>query len=154
IENLSLRNFKAFRLLDNLPLLPLTVFCGANSSGKSSILQSLLLWKQSLEHCAPGAIALLNGPLVRLGSLSNITHGHDSEASVELGLSIIPSEPKRYSQNSYKVTFGLRDPSETGVFGTAVTLLEAELKVSAHASPVSTLKIIPVDNDLYRIRWN
>ncbi|RYF99007.1 MAG: DUF3696 domain-containing protein, partial [Caulobacteraceae bacterium] len=42
-----LANFRAFRDTGTLDMAPITVFCGANSSGKSSILKSLLLVKQS-----------------------------------------------------------------------------------------------------------
>ena len=40
---LILDNFKAFGTRQVLPLAPITLLYGANSSGKSSILQSLLL---------------------------------------------------------------------------------------------------------------
>jgi predicted ATPase len=43
----SLSNFKGFKKLEPIALKPLTVICGANNSGKSSIIQSLLLMKQS-----------------------------------------------------------------------------------------------------------
>jgi len=43
----SLSNFKGFKRLESIDLKPLTVICGPNNSGKSSIIQSLLLMKQS-----------------------------------------------------------------------------------------------------------
>jgi predicted ATPase len=43
----SLTNFKGFKKLEPIALKPLTLICGANNSGKSSIIQSLLLMKQS-----------------------------------------------------------------------------------------------------------
>src|SRR5437763_1310294 len=47
---------------------PLTILAGANSSGKSSIIQPLLLLKQTLEAAYdPGAL-LLNGPNVKFTS--------------------------------------------------------------------------------------
>jgi predicted ATPase len=46
----------------SIPLAPLVVLTGANSSGKSSIIQSLLLVAQSTDD-----EIILNGPLVRLG---------------------------------------------------------------------------------------
>ncbi len=47
ITNISLRNFKCFRELEVNPKL-ITVFIGPNGTGKSSVLQALLLLKQSL----------------------------------------------------------------------------------------------------------
>ena len=45
-----LSNFKSYTGNTSLKLAPLTLLCGANSSGKSSILQSMLLIKQTLEN--------------------------------------------------------------------------------------------------------
>ena len=39
LSNISLENFKSFRELTNLDIRPLTVLCGANSSGKSTLLK-------------------------------------------------------------------------------------------------------------------
>jgi hypothetical protein len=51
---------------------PLTILAGANSSGKSSIIQPLLLLKQTLEAAYdPGAL-LLNGPNVKFTSASQL----------------------------------------------------------------------------------
>jgi predicted ATPase len=44
---LSLRNFKAWREPITVPLAPVTMLLGTNSSGKSSLIQALLLLKQT-----------------------------------------------------------------------------------------------------------
>lgn len=62
---LAVRGFKSIAAEQCLELRPLTILAGANSSGKSSIMQPWLLLKQTLECPAdPGAI-LLDGPNVR-----------------------------------------------------------------------------------------
>lgn len=43
----QLQNFRSFEDTGSIELAPITVLCGANSSGKSSILKSILLVKQS-----------------------------------------------------------------------------------------------------------
>ncbi|MFJ9372907.1 DUF3696 domain-containing protein [Streptomyces sp. NPDC101455] len=48
IDRLTLHNFKAFRDA-SLPMGPLTLLTGLNSSGKSSVLQSIALLRQSYE---------------------------------------------------------------------------------------------------------
>ena len=50
ITELSAQNFKSWEDTGKLQLAPLTGFFGANSSGKSSILQVLLMLKQTVEH--------------------------------------------------------------------------------------------------------
>ena len=49
INNLRIENFKGWKDTGNIKLSPLTVFFGANSSGKSSIGQFLMLLRQSVE---------------------------------------------------------------------------------------------------------
>ncbi|MEV8287061.1 AAA family ATPase [Streptomyces niveus] len=71
ITRLTLVNFKAFRRLE-LPLGPLTLLTGLNSSGKSSVLQALALLRQSVDNAARGL--LLNGELVELGSARDVLH--------------------------------------------------------------------------------
>ncbi|MFF5531960.1 DUF3696 domain-containing protein [Streptomyces cinerochromogenes] len=74
ITGLTLVNFKAFRRLE-LPLGPLTLLTGLNSSGKSSVLQSLALLRQSFGRLAtPEAGLLLNGELVELGTARDVLH--------------------------------------------------------------------------------
>src|SRR5438046_1090990 len=60
--------FKSLRDSTRIEIAPLTVLAGANSSGKSSAIQPLLLLKQTLEASYdPGAL-LLDGPNVRFTS--------------------------------------------------------------------------------------
>ncbi|WBQ04149.1 AAA family ATPase [Kribbella sp. CA-293567] len=73
-----MRNFKAFAD-QKIPLAPLTLLSGLNSSGKSTVLQSLALLRQSNE--AGGLILdlaesgfLLNGDLIELGVGRDVRH--------------------------------------------------------------------------------
>ncbi len=68
----SLCGFKSIACETELEIKPLTILAGANSSGKSSIMQPLLLMKQTLESAYdPGAL-LLDGPNIHLSSSSQI----------------------------------------------------------------------------------
>jgi predicted ATPase len=60
-------------------LAPITVFAGANSSGKSTFLQSFLLLKQTLQYGASNRALSLNGPLLRLGTADDVVHYGDSD---------------------------------------------------------------------------
>lgn len=107
IDRLTLTNFKAFRQAD-LPLGPLTLLTGLNSSGKSSVLQALALLHQSytagdFDHA--GEVAdergqlglmvvhddgfLLNGELVTLGTGQDVLHEDfvGEEPEITLGVS-------------------------------------------------------------------
>ena len=74
LTHLTLENFKAFQKLDNLPIKPITILCGTNSCGKSSILQSILLLKQTIENKNPKQNLLLNGRFVNLGYFRDIIY--------------------------------------------------------------------------------
>lgn len=64
ITELTIEGFKSIRDKIVLPVKPLTVLAGANSSGKTSLMQPLLLLKQTLEAPYDPGPLLLNGPHV------------------------------------------------------------------------------------------
>ncbi|UKS30057.1 DUF3696 domain-containing protein [Paenibacillus sp. HWE-109] len=65
ITKISLFGYKSFFEECSIDILPLTILSGTNSSGKSSIMQPLLLMKQTLEESYDPGTLLLNGPNVR-----------------------------------------------------------------------------------------
>ncbi len=68
ISSIYLKNFKCFADQD-IDLNTLTLLSGLNSSGKSSLLQSLLLLRQSYQQgLLPGSGLALNGDLVCIGT--------------------------------------------------------------------------------------
>ena len=86
LREYRLTNFKAFGETVTIPIRPLTLIFGANSSGKSSIFQSLLLLKQTLEEAKNPETALLpKGSLVDLGTYSDFVHRHETDRNFEFG---------------------------------------------------------------------
>ncbi len=72
ICSIAVHGFKCLAKESRIEIRPLTILAGANSSGKSSIMQPLLLMKQTLQASYdPGAL-LLNGPNVRLTSVDQL----------------------------------------------------------------------------------
>ena len=88
LTGIGLRNFKAFGdEMQEAPLSKITLIYGPNSGGKSSIIQALLLLKQSLRSSYGGDRTLEpNGEFVDLGSIEAMIHRHISVA--KLGMSI------------------------------------------------------------------
>lgn len=74
IRKMSLENFKSFRQLKDVELRNITVIAGKNSCGKSSILQSLLLLKQTLESSTDAPICL-EGKYIKCSNIKEITYG-------------------------------------------------------------------------------
>ena len=65
ITRITVGGFKSIYPEQSIEIKPLTILAGANSSGKSSMIQPLLLLKQTLDSTYdPGAL-LLNGPNVK-----------------------------------------------------------------------------------------
>jgi len=72
ITAITVRNYKSICQEQRLELRPLTLLAGANSSGKSSIMQPLLLLKQTLEAPFDPGPLLLDGPNVRFTSTEQL----------------------------------------------------------------------------------
>jgi hypothetical protein len=91
IDALRLENFKAIGSPQSVVIRPLTLIFGANNSGKSSLLQALLLLKQTLEEAdSPRTTLLPRGNLVDLHSLRMLRHRpstHDATVNISLRLS-------------------------------------------------------------------
>ncbi len=68
ITSLSVSGFKSIVEEQTLEIRPLTLLAGANGSGKSSMMQPLLLLKQTLEAPYDPGPLLLDGPNVRFTS--------------------------------------------------------------------------------------
>lgn len=88
LTHAELANFKAFGRKTLVPLAPLTLLYGANSAGKSSIIQSLLLLKQSRR----GTHLNTQDALVNLGGFDGIVHRHQSaDLELSLGYGVLPA---------------------------------------------------------------
>lgn len=81
LQRISLANFKCFESLD-LACAPLTLLCGLNGMGKSSVMQALLILRQSFE-----AFRLQEGKLILGGALLDLGTSTDvlfEDADVEI----------------------------------------------------------------------
>lgn len=95
LQSLSLRNFKSWRQVDDLRLGRITGFFGTNSSGKTSLLQLILLLKQTTE-ASDRSLPLDLGDdksLVELGTFRDVLHGRDTEKTLEWSLGWTTAEP-------------------------------------------------------------
>ena len=95
ITHIKMQNFKSWQDSKKVELAPLTGFFGTNSSGKSSLLQMLLLLKQTVGHSNPREIVFFGdaNSLVNLGSFDEVIHGHNSEESLTLEFGCKFKEP-------------------------------------------------------------
>ena len=83
---LELKHFKCFELL-RLPLSNLTVLSGTNASGKSSVLQSLVLLHQTMRDHEWSDRLVLNGLVAQIGTMSDVVDKINGRGGFEIGLS-------------------------------------------------------------------
>lgn len=95
LTSLHLRNFKSWPDTDEIPLRPITGLFGANSSGKTSLLQALLLLKQTSDSSDRGLVFHFGDKTtpVDLGDFYSVVYGHDVESTLGISMSWRESEP-------------------------------------------------------------
>ena len=86
LRRIGLKNFKCFAALD-LPCAPLNLLCGLNGMGKSSVIQALLVLRQSFESGELQAGHLvLGGERIDLGAGSDVLFEDAEEEVIEFFL--------------------------------------------------------------------
>lgn len=85
INEISLRNFKCFEIL-KLPLAELTLLSGPNASGKSSVLQALILLHQTMREHEWSTRLLLNGDELKLGTVLDVVDEIHGREAIDIGI--------------------------------------------------------------------
>ena len=144
LTSIGLRNFKAFGdEMQEAPLSKITLLYGPNSGGKSSIIQSLLLLKQSLKsnygmydhrNLVPGD----ENSLVDLGSIQSMIHRHETARELGIDLSYQNVELSRDSaEHSISMRFR-NERSRTSLAGVGYRIKSSEneaILLDADAKP-------------------
>ena len=104
ISSITLKNFKGFKELKDMKIKPVTVLCGTNSCGKSTILQSLLLYKQSLENQDPNKMLTLKGRFTNLGKFEDLIFQKnlDNIITFDFKLQFDKSFPIRFNEKHFQ----------------------------------------------------
>ena len=111
IDHLHLRHIKAWHDSGPVRLAPVTMLLGSNSSGKSTLLQSLLLLKQTV--AAPDRTVHLHlghsdaGDPVQLGSFADLlSQGVAAPRHCSMALGFARPEGERVRQGYFACTYG------------------------------------------------
>ncbi|MFN8719842.1 MAG: DUF3696 domain-containing protein [Rhodospirillales bacterium] len=130
LKRLVFSNFKSWAHAD-LHCAPITGVFGTNSSGKTSLIQFPLLLKQT-KNATDRALALdLNGDLVKLGTIGDAIHQHDTTRFIDWGLAFELSKD-----------LVLADPSEATAPSIARGhILDIYAKVDVHQGGPRTLAL-------------
>lgn len=89
LSEISIEGFKSIRVERKLALSALNIVAGANSSGKSSFMQPLLLLKQTLEAAYDPGPLLLDGPNVKFTELSQLFSKSSTKKQLVIVLSLV-----------------------------------------------------------------
>src|SRR5262249_3198387 len=147
LKRWSLANFKSFKDETQLDLAPITVLAGANSSGKSTIIQSILLLKQTIQY-VPGTRAIgLNGPLLKLGRFDDIKNTSSQAENIQIAWELDELSTYRGTTGAPPYYYGPRAPiqlkgaSFSMSFGLDPETVE-ESTDALHARPSSELRLL------------
>ena len=107
IKLLNIKNIKCFED-EKFRFAPLTVLCGANSAGKSTIIQTILLLRQSFneDQFASQEIALM-GNYFSAGHVSDLIYHHAKESLLLIQVDNIAFtiDPSKLDKESYRMRF-------------------------------------------------
>ena len=78
LTNITLENFKCFKEKTQFPLKRINLLTGINGRGKSTLLQSLLLMRQSIDYHFFANEIILNGICIKLGKFEDIRNSNVS----------------------------------------------------------------------------
>lgn len=118
LTKISLDNFKSISTGNSIELRNFSMLCGANSSGKSSLIQAILMMSQTFSSRYDFDEIVLNGHLVRLGAFGDIKSHRSEKDPISVSFMIETTKLRRDAQPTaieYKVTFGRRPGSSVSL---------------------------------------
>jgi predicted ATPase len=112
IKSLTLRNFKGFSDEVRIELRPITLLFGANSAGKSSVLQALQYFHEVLAGGNLDADSTRHGGgILGLGGFQNLVNGRDKGKSIEIGIQVSLGDTSMLDNDEDEVS-DFESPSE------------------------------------------
>jgi predicted ATPase len=141
ITAITVQGYKSIDDEVTVSIAPLTILAGANSSGKSSLMQPLLLMKQTLQApYDPGAL-LLNGPNLKFTLADQLfTLGSPSKTVKNFNVGIEIQE-----NQSLKFTFGKHPDKSIDMVSMSYQDSKHEFSFSSQMDHESLLKSFPID---------
>lgn len=103
ITNIHIKNFKSLKDSGKIEFKPITFFVGPNSSGKTSIFQSILLLRQTIRSKDPKS-ALILQDYIDLGSFKDITWKHKNK-----DITLKFSDP----ESTFEIVFAFNNKNQT-----------------------------------------
>lgn len=136
LTSISLQNFKCYKDKTTFPLSKINLLTGINGKGKSTFLQSMLLFKQTVEHNDVGRELLLNGHYVKLGTFQDVKNSDTSKNK--------PIVFKFEDATGHSLSYEVKSEDE---LNTHLMILKLSLYENKKKIIETYTEIIPKDND-------
>ncbi|MFM4794211.1 AAA family ATPase [Aeromonas hydrophila] len=132
IASLTIAGFKGIEQKATIPLAPITLLFGANSTGKSTVLQALLyLYEVIVERNFDPQYSSITGEQLWLGGFHNLVHGKNLTNTITLG-----------------ATLDFRDGAADIWHNFLTTPEDSLLETNLHYGPEATADIISFELDI------
>ncbi len=134
LTQIDIRHFKCFEFL-RLPLCPLTLLSGSNASGKSSVLQALVLLHQTMREHEWSTRLMLNGASIRMGTVTDVVDKVHGRHTFEVG--VLDGELSchwTFAGQRSEMSMSVDRVAVEGVASEAPTVLRYLLPAQAHGA--------------------
>lgn len=143
---IEIENFKGIAARQRIEFAPLTLLFGANSAGKSSILQALLYLHDLMEHgSADVDRTTLGGDGASLGGFARLVHGHDVNRKTSLRVEF--STPNTLPATPWTLAERLFENLDDRITSAWVEVICAFRNSTAHRGAVVDEVIFGVNGD-------
>ena len=130
LESIIIENFKSYGNAITIPVKNLSVFMGANSSGKSTALQTLLVLKQTIECNSSDIDLLLSGKYVTVGDYLDAIND-SAKGSFSIGLITYDDEMQENygGEGSAKIIWTFKENQHGGVYLSKINMSHNEVQI-------------------------
>jgi len=123
--SLHIQNFKSWADTGEMRMAPITGFFGTNSSGKTAILQFILMLKQTVESSDRNRILHLGGDqysYVDLGTNYNISHRHRLPEKIKFSFEWVPKKSPPENKVNLVTELDIREYTSSLKFKSAINI--------------------------------
>lgn len=151
LTKIGLKNFKRFQEMTVTQVSQINLFTGINGCGKSTILQSLLLMRQSPEHSRTTHQIVFNGSCVELGDFDDV---RNSQVSRNEPIEMIFGFQQ--GEHQLDLHYWLAENSDDDMVADITKLVGTQPVESSHVSDRLPFTFSRENNDsiLYHLRMN
>ena len=155
LTHITIENFKGIRDRVEIPLRPITLLFGANSAGKSTMLQAMLYLRELLERQnADADVVGGGGDVINLGGFRQMVHGHDLARKLTVGATVALDDDGLPRSLEVKECNAATEELHRGVSSIRAVSVEIEVEwCPDYAIPViAALRVKADDESILEIR--